>query len=49
MEKGFDMKMDEDVADDGWGRHRVDDEVMIFKWKILNKFPSGGLHNTHTF
>ncbi|XP_055298224.1 negative elongation factor D [Sitodiplosis mosellana] len=26
MDKSFDMKMDEDIADDGWGRHR-DDEM----------------------
>lgn len=29
MEKGFDLKIDEDVVDDGWGRHRADDEVFI--------------------
>lgn len=28
MEKQFGMKMDEDIQDDGWGRHRADDEVM---------------------
>lgn len=30
MEKSFEMKMDEDIPDDGWGRHRIDDEVLSF-------------------
>lgn len=31
MEKSFEMKMDEDIPDDGWGRHRIDDEVILLR------------------
>lgn len=30
MDKSFEMKMDEEPIDDGWGRHKADDEVTIF-------------------
>lgn len=33
MDKSFEMKMDtEDIVDDGWGRHKADDEVCIRKY-----------------
>lgn len=30
MDKSFEMKIDEDIADDGWGRHRDDDVMWLF-------------------
>lgn len=40
MEKAFEAKMDEEVVDDGWGRHKIDDEVLIFVYtKNLVIFP----------
>lgn len=52
MEKAFEAKMDEEVVDDGWGRHRADDEVLVFFWKtIVNIFPpfAYGLHIPNQF
>lgn len=41
MDKGFEMKIDEEIADDGWGRHRDDEVIWLFAIGTMDRNSSG--------